>query len=33
MKEISVGGKIVPVRDFDMNKLRFSKDGKFLYRS
>lgn len=30
MKEISVGGKIVPVRDFDMNKLRFAKDGKFL---
>jgi hypothetical protein len=30
MKEISVGGKIVPVKDFDMNKLRYAKDGKFL---
>jgi hypothetical protein len=30
MKEITVGGKIVPVKDFDMNKLRFAKDGKFL---
>ena len=30
MKEISVGGKVVPVKDFDMNKLRYAKDGKFL---
>ena len=30
MKEINVNGKIVPVKDFDMNKLRFAKDGKFL---
>ena len=30
MKEISVGGKIVPVNVFDMNKLRYAKDGKFL---
>jgi len=30
MKEVSVGGKIVPVTDFDMNKLRHGKDGKFL---
>jgi len=30
MKEISVGGKIVPVQKFDMNKLRHAKDGKFL---
>jgi hypothetical protein len=30
MKEISIGGKIVPVKKFDMNKLRHAKDGKFL---
>ncbi len=30
MKEISLGGKVVPVKDFDMNKLRFNKEGKFL---
>jgi hypothetical protein len=30
MKEISVGGKVVPVNVFDMNKLRYAKDGKFL---
>jgi len=30
MKEISVSGKIVPIKDYDMNKLRYAKDGKFL---
>jgi len=30
MKEISVAGKVVPVKEFDMNKLRYAKDGKFL---
>jgi hypothetical protein len=30
MKEISIGGKTVPVQQFDMNRLRFAKDGKFL---
>ena len=30
MKEISVGGKVMPVSDFDLNKLRYGKDGKFL---
>ena len=30
MKEISVDGKKVPIQEFDMNKLRYAKDGKFL---